>query len=172
MKAMSSVKPQDVAVVLKILSLGDQAWRQIDLANQLELSQGEIAKALGRLQSVGLISGKRLNRSACEEFLIHGVKYMFPQVLGPLEEGIPTAMSFPKHRQKLARTEDDIFVWPMLGGGVRGQMIQPLYKRFPEAARKDEKLYSLASAIEILRMGRAREREFAEKYIRQSMMES
>ena len=60
---------------------------------------------------------------------------------------------------------DDTFVWPSVKGKVRGQMIIPFYPQLAEAALKDKEFYDMMSAIEILRMGRARERKAAEQFL-------
>lgn len=60
---------------------------------------------------------------------------------------------------------DDVFVWPSLKGKVRGQVIKPFYPQLAEAALKDEEFYDMMPAIEILRMGRAREIKAAEHFL-------
>lgn len=160
------IKPQDVALLIKILarkSVDD--WRQVDLAIELGLSQGEVAKALARLNKAGLVVEKRVNRSAALEFIIHAVKYVFPVELGSLAVGVPTATSAPAHKTSVVQSGDDIFVWPSLKGKVRGQVIKPFYPKLAEAAIKDEEFYNMMSAIEILRIGRARERKAAEQFL-------
>ncbi len=160
------LKPQDVALLIKILARKSvKDWRQVDIAIELEISQGEIAKALARLNKAGLVVDKRVNRSAALEFIIHAVKYAFPAELGPLAAGVPTATSAPAHKNSVVQTGDDIFVWPSLKGKVRGQVIMPFYPKLAEAALKDEEFYSMMSAIEIIRMGRARERKAAEQFL-------
>lgn len=160
------VKPQDVALLVKILSrksIGD--WRQVDLAMDLGFSQGEVAKALSRLCKAGLVVDKRVNRTAALEFILHAIKYVFPIELGSLAAGVPTAISAPAHKDSVVQSGDDVFVWPSLKGKVRGQVIMPFYPKLAEAALKDEEFYDMMSAIEILRMGRARERKAAEQFL-------
>ena len=93
MKSVSSLKPHDVALLLKILSKGKSDWKQLDIALELKISQGEVAKSLVRLRKSGFLSAKRVNRSAVIEFLIHGLKYVFPADVGALAVGVPTAIS-------------------------------------------------------------------------------
>lgn len=160
------IKPQDVALLIKIISrksVGD--WRQVDLAMELGFSQGEVAKALSRLCAAGLVADKRVNRTAALEFILHAVKYVFPIQLGSLTAGVPTAISAPAHKGAVVQGGDDTFVWPSAKGKVRGQMIIPFYPQLAEAALKDKEFYDMMSAIEILRMGRARERKAAEQFI-------
>ena len=170
MQQSAVIKPQDVAILVKILSrkhIGD--WRQVDLAIDLGLSQGEIAKALARLNKAGLVVNKRANRSASLEFILHAIKYVFPIELGSLAIGLPTAISAPAHKDSVVQSSDDVFVWPSLKGKVRGQVIMPFYPKLAEAAMKDKEFYDIMSAIEILRMGRSRERKAAEQFLERSI---
>lgn len=160
------LKPQDVALLIKILARKTaDDWRQVDLAMDLGLSQGEVAKALSRLSKAGLVINKRVNRTSALEFILHAVKYVFPIELGSLAAGVPTAISAPAHRNSVVQTGDDVFVWPSLKGKVRGQIIIPFYPKLGEAALKDIEFYEMMSAIEILRMGRTRERKAAERFL-------
>ena len=62
MKHTQAIKPQDVAILLKLISIGHSDWRQIDLSFELEISQGEIAKSLARLKKASLVIEKKVNR--------------------------------------------------------------------------------------------------------------
>ena len=137
----------------------------MEIAQQLGLSQGEIAKALSRLNKAGLVQDKRVNRTAALEFILHAIKYIFPAEVGALATGVPTAISSPAHEKMVVQTGDDVYVWPSIHGKKRGQMIKPFYPQLAEAALKDSDFYGLMSAIEILRVGRARERKLAEHYL-------
>ena len=141
----------------------------MDIAADLGISQGEIAKSLSRLSKAGLVNRKVPSRAAALEFVIHAVKYMFPAQLGPLSYGVPTAISAPAH-SKMVIDVQDIYVWPFPKEQHRGQSIKPLYPKLAEAALKDKKFYDLMSAIEILRMGRARERKQAEAYLQKNLV--
>jgi hypothetical protein len=161
MKSLSAIKGQDVAVVVKLLCLADQPWRQVDLAMALELSQGEIAKSLQRLSQVGLIFNHQPNQKACEEFLISAVKYMFPVQLGALTIGKRTGVSTSYFQKHLLQSQENMYVWPDLDGDTRGQMVYPLYPGLSKAASKDERFYHMMSAVEVLRMGKVRDKEIA-----------
>jgi predicted TIM-barrel fold metal-dependent hydrolase len=56
-------------------------------------------------------------------------------------------------------------VWPDAEGNVRGLGVVPLHRGVPAAAQKDKRLYELLALIDLLRGGRARERQWAEQRI-------
>lgn len=165
MQQSISLKPHDVAILIKLLLKKDEGWRQVDLAMDLGISQGEIAKSLVRLAKANLVHDRRANRTAALEFLIHGVKYVFPLEMGPIAVGVPTAISAPTHEKMVVQNSEDVFVWPYSQGKKRGQVIIPLYPKLAEAALKDRDFYDLFAALEIIRSGRARERKLAEQYL-------
>jgi hypothetical protein len=162
-------QPQDVALLVKLLAKKSEEWRQVDVAGEMGLSQGEIAKSLQRLIRAGLVNGKRPNRTAALELIIHAVKYVFPVRLGALAVGVPTGISSPAHVKMVVQNGDDVFVWASPLGKKRGQAIEPFYSKLAEAALKDKEFYNLMSAIEILRVGRARERKLAEQYLQKRL---
>jgi hypothetical protein len=172
MQQSISLKPQDVALLVKLLSLKEAQWRQTDIAAALGLSQGEIAKALSRLAKAKLIQDKRVNRTAALEFILHAIKYVFPAEIGPLVAGVPTGISSPMHQKMVVQHDEDPYVWPSVNGSMRGQMIKPFYPYLADAALKDLKFYGIMSAIEILRVGRARERRLAEQYLERKIKET
>ncbi len=161
MRQKDSLKPQDIVLIAKLMLLPEEDWRQIDVANALLLPQGEVAKALVRLKKSGLLTNKRVNVSGALEFLSHGLKYVFPAELGAVAVGIPAAMSAPFFDPDLLQGEGDLYVWPSSLGKTRGQIIIPFYPKMPEAVFKDKSLYELMASIEVLRIGRARERKIA-----------
>jgi hypothetical protein len=54
-------------------------------------------------------------------------------------------------------------VWPWRDGNTRGVGLEPLYKNVPHAALRDPALYQLLALVDVLRSGRARERNLAER---------
>jgi DNA-binding Lrp family transcriptional regulator len=172
MQQSSILKPQDVALLVKLLAKREYDWRQVDVAQEMGLSQGEVAKSLQRLVKSGLVHGKRPNRIASLELLIHAIKYVFPVQLGPLAVGVPTGVSSPAHEKMVVQGDEDVFVWPSSLGKRRGQVIRPLYPKLAEAVLKDKEFYDLMAAVEILRVGRARERKLAEQFLEKRIMSS
>ena len=165
MKHPSVLRSQDIALLVKIIAKPEFEWRQVDVAEEMGLSQGEIAKSLRRLIGAGLVQGKRPNRAAALELLVHGVKYVFPATIGALAVGVPTGVSSPAHEKMIIQNGDEAFVWASSLGKKRGQVIEPLYPYMAKAALRDREFYNLMAAVEILRVGRARERKLAEQYL-------
>lgn len=163
MRPFNGIKPQDIVILLKLVALGDSHWRHVDLAGALGLSQTEISFALERCRAAGFLDpGKKtLNKPALTEFLIHGLKYMFPAKPGPVCRGVPTAHSAPPLSRVIVAANEDHYVWAGEGGKVRGQAIEPLYPKAAAAAKADIKLYELLALTDSIRAGRAREHGLA-----------
>lgn len=163
MRPFNGIKPQDIVILLKLATLGDKPWRHIDLAGALGLSQSEISFALDRCRTAGFLDSAKKNvmKTALLEFLVHGLRYVFPARPGPLTRGIPTAHSAPPLSKSIVASEEDVYVWPWDNGKVRGQAIEPLYHNAPLAAEKDRALYELMALVDALRAGRAREKVIA-----------
>ena len=160
MRPFNGIKPQDIVILLKLVTMGDGRWRHVDLADALGLSQTEISFAMDRCRTAGLIDSdkKRVIKPALLEFLIHGLKYVFPAKPGPVCRGIATAHSAPPMSRVIVAATDDHYVWPCeQEGKARGQAIEPLYPNAPLAALTDSKLHELLALADVLRTGRTRE---------------
>ncbi len=162
-----ALRPQDVLVLAKLLAYRGLRPTMARLAQDLLLSSSEIHAALIRLNASKLIASSPERhhpiRKAVEEFLIHGVKYMFPAKRGEVTRGVPTGYAAPPLNRQIAAGADLPPVWPSASGKVRGVTFEPLYRTVPEAALKDPMLYELLALIDALREGRARERQMAER---------
>lgn len=65
-----------------------------------------------------------------EEFLIHGLKYVFWAEQGEMTRGMPTAYAAPPLAELLVSSAvEPPPVWPDPDGEVRGLAFQPIYKR-------------------------------------------
>lgn len=157
------MRPQDVVILLKVLASDDAHWRHLDIAQALDMSQSEITTSLDRSRRAGLIDEKKRKvfTSALLEFLIHGLRYVYPAEPGPLVRGVPTAHSAPPLASTIVADVSDTYVWPHVEGTVRGQAIMPLYPTVPQAAQKDPQLHELLALVDALRVGRAREQRLA-----------
>ena len=162
MAKQKGMRPQDLVILLKIACSADERWRQVDIAHDLFMSQSEVSEALNRSVLTGLLSDSKrtVHRRSLRDFLIHGLKFVFPARPGPMVRGIPTAHS-AEPLCHLIHAERDIYVWPYDRGNMRGQAIEPLYRTVPEAAANDECLHRMLSLADALRVGRAREQKLA-----------
>lgn len=159
----SNMHPQDILILLKIISLGKREWFHHTLAEDVGISQSEVSQSLNRSRTAGLIdaSRKKVMKMGLLEFLLHGIRYVFPQQAGAIVRGFPTSHSAPPLNKFFSDSE--AYVWPSAKGKVRGQAITPLYPSVLEAVQKDEKLYELLALVDAMRVGKAREKELAAK---------
>lgn len=162
MKKHNGMRPQDIVVLLKIVSIHNQQWRNIDIANALQVSPSEVSEALNRCRIAGLIDSKKrsVHTNSFREFLIYGLKYVFPVEPGAVVKGIPTAHSASPINEHIA-SGGDVYVWPYAKGNQRGQSIEPLYKTLPAIIQDDKMFYELLAIVDTIRVGRARELKIA-----------
>lgn len=156
------MKPQDVVVLLKMIALNNESWTSARLAAELKISASEVSGALERCRIAKLVDNtkRKVNVLALEDFLVHGLKYVYPPQPGAIVRGVATSFSAEPIKSKI-RQGSDSFVWPYKHGSDRGQSVEPLYRTVPEACLKDSLLYELLVIADTLRMGRVREMEIA-----------
>lgn len=169
-KKHNGMRPQDIVVLLKKIT--PQGWSMLnkDIAYSIRISPSEVSDALERCRIAQLMDANKtkVNTLALKDFLVYGLRYVFPIQIGNIVRGMSTAVSASPISDQISN-ENEKFVWPYKKGTTRGQAIEPLYKTLPEAALNDEDLYKLLVIAETLRMGRVRERDIAiqelDKYI-------
>jgi hypothetical protein len=156
MKKHNGMRPQDIVILLKIITLGDRDWQLKDLAQMLYISPSEITESLARSIEANLIdhNKKRVNRQNLLEFILYGLRYVYPASIGSMVKGISTAHSHPFMKEF---GNGSAYVWPDMSGKVRGESIDPLYPNLIKAVKEDEKLYKLLALTDVMRVGRARE---------------
>lgn len=178
------LKPQDVVLLLKLLANPEHLkWSQAHMAMHLCVSVSEINAGIKRLISVGLLqiappvllslaalnerlqSKKQVDKlyqpilSTCEEFLISGIKYIFPVKLGEMTAGIVTSYAAPIIKEHITSGSDPIFVWPYAEGQKRGISLMPLYPSVPKSVSlfRDSNFYDLLCLVDVLRQGNMRQ---------------
>lgn len=166
MKSHNGMRPQDIVILLKILTTSVEHWQYRDLAADLSISISEISESLARSHTAGLVdqSRRRVHRQSLMEFIEHGLHYVFPQLPGTLVTGIPTGHSHPLFKNQFDAELE--FVWPDEKGWMRGLAITPLHKGVTVAVRKDDNLYKLLACIDIIRLGKVREVKLALKELK------
>ncbi|MCD8177950.1 MAG: hypothetical protein LUE98_11215 [Tannerellaceae bacterium] len=169
MKKHSGMRPQDIVILLKITLCENKLWYIKDIANELFISQSEVSESLNRSLLAGLVSSnkRRVLKSALLDFLIYGLKYVYPVKPEGLVRGIKTSHSVPPLSEKIMSHE--VFVWPYAEGDSRGFAIEPLYPNVPKACLKDEKLYELLALVDAIRIGNKREYILAVKELKHKL---
>ena len=162
MKKHSGMRPQDILVLLKIISMKKPDWLNLDIANSLNISQSEVSEALNRCKIARLIDGdkRKIYINSFKEFLIYGLKYVFPAEPGAIVRGIPTAHSASPIKENFSSGSEN-FVWPYYKGIIRGQAIEPLYGTIPMVVQNDQLFYELLVILDTFRLGRVREIKIA-----------
>jgi predicted transcriptional regulator len=160
------MKPQDILVLAKIVSMGKNPWKGQDLAAELCISKSEISESLSRSKYARLLdfSKRKANAAAFLEFLSHGIRYVYPAIAKGRQKGFLTAFSAAPLNKKIA--SQAIVVWPSENGNAFGDSIEPLYPAVVPAIQKDKTLYEIMSLIEAIRIGKAREIVLAENELK------
>lgn len=167
------MKGQDVVIALK-LCVSAQWLGFARLSNELGMSMSQIHAGLKRLAESGLYSEatQQIRRHELVGFLTHGLPYVFPARLGQITRGVPTAWASPALAgTPLSSISADDFppVWPSATGNRKGASVEPVHSSVIQAM-KDPAMYALLSAIDALRVGRARERQMAEYELKQRLL--
>ena len=156
------MKPQDIVVLLKKLTTSGQSLSCRKLAESLGMSASSVSESLERGKKAHLIDrhNQKVNILALQEFLVHGIAYVFPVEAGRVGRGLPTYVS-ASPIQEVVNNGLEGYVWHYIKGTSRGQQIEPLYPTVPEAVLRDDELYQLLVIVDALRMGGARVKQIA-----------
>ena len=163
MKKHNGMRPHDIIILLKIVTYAEDNWYMKDVANELFISQSEVSQSLNRSLMAGLVSSnkKRVMKSALFDFLVHGLKYVYPVRPERMVRGMKTSHSAPPLSNIILSSET--YVWPYAEGDARGFSVEPLHPNVPKACLKDNKLYELLALVDALRIGSKREFNLATK---------
>ena len=162
MRNHNGMRPHDVVVLLKIISMNKDLNSKNDITNKglaesLKISPAEITHSLNRSTFAGLFEPikKRVNKQALLDFLKFGIKYVFPDQPSKIIRGIPTAHSAKPLSDMISSSDN--YVWASLKGKIKGQEITPLYGKIPEIIENDTFLYQSLALVDAIRVGRNRE---------------
>ncbi len=165
-----NLKPQDILVLLKLVAIHDNDWAYNSLALELGMSPSEVHSAIKRALSANLAIQKQDKivpyLRNLEEFIVHGLKFVFIPEKGEMVRGMPTGHAAPPMKDVFISDGEPPPVWPDSNGEVRGMAFSPLYKSVPKAAQIDSDLYELLVLVDVIRSGQARERDFAIKELK------
>lgn len=175
------LKPQDVVVSLKLLLASESRalLSYASLAQDLRLSPSEVHSAVTRGVKAGLLKKPQPGshqkmaepvRRSLGEFLIHGLKYVWPIERGAVTRGIPTCSSYQLVARDLnIATEQGTVVWAHPDGQVRGESIAPLYLKAVDVCQTDPSLYLWLAMIDSIRLRAGREAALACAWIEQQL---
>lgn len=188
------MKSQDIVILLKLVSLNEQEkFQEISkirnlpnhedpysvrgLEFSLGISKTEISASINRSISSGLAikehkSGRpKPNRRDLYNFIINGLKFVFPVQPGSITRGVATAFAAPMLINKLISAGDYNYVWPYAEGKEMGQAVKPLFRTVPEASKNDDLLYEYLALIDAMRLGNQREAGLARNLIEEKLMQ-
>jgi hypothetical protein len=170
LKEHNGMRPQDVIVLLKIISLNKADFKLTDLAQSLGISLSEVSDSISRSVYANLIAPDKKTpmRKAIYDFVIYGLPYVFPARPGALVIGVPTAHSAPPLSAAFGAV--DPVVWPDPDGTIRGQEISPFHPKQPYAAKLDIRLYEMLALIDALRIGKTREKKIAKEELKHKIL--
>ncbi len=140
------------------------------------VSKSEVNASINRSIAIGMARLDRksklpkANANALLEFIVHGIKYVFPANPSAIVRGIPTSFAAPVLKGKLMTAGEFIYVWPDAEGDDKGQSVQPLYKTVPMAVKNDQRLYGFLALIDAIRLGQSRERNLAAKQLEKMLI--
>ena len=181
------MKSQDIYILLKLVCLqqGESSrsahaesggcYSVRGLSAALGVSKTEVNASLWRSIDVGMAmkdrkSGyPRVNKKALLDFVLHGIKYVFPVRPAEIVRGIPAAFSAPMLEGRILSMDGYIYVWPHAEGCKKGQSVKPLFKSVPKAALDDESLYEYLALVDSVRIGNPREANLAAEMFKQRL---
>lgn len=167
------LKPQDLAIALKLVSIRGQWLPYAAFGDAMHLSRYEAHAAVQRLMAAGLVveieGPPRPVLAALRSFVIFGARYAYPAVRGEITVGFPTAHGAEPLKNIIAPSPEPPPVWPHPRGIARGPGLLPLYEKLPLAAADDPALYELLALFDALRAGQARERELSKNLLEERL---
>ena len=160
---VEALKPQDVFVACQLALVGQENATHEWLSKKLHLSLSTVFEAIKRCRQAKLVVGPdkkaEVVKSKLFDFLVHAVPVLYYQIKVAPVRGIPTAVFSPIFRDMFTKPGDLVTVWPYSKGKEQGEGLLPIYPTVPIACSQSQPLYQLMSAVDVLRVGKVRERE-------------
>ena len=162
------MKNQDIVVLSVLMKKGAETLPYAGIGKSAKISVSEAFASLKRLREADLVnSAHGLKRRNVEEFLLHGLRYIFPlKVTGEIANGMPTGFAAPVSSESFAVC-GAVPVWNCRHGNTEGRVCEPIYPTAPDAAAEDPEVYAHLALMDMLRGGRLRERRFAEEKLKE-----
>lgn len=160
------LKPQDLLVMLKAAAHPQRRWTYAALGEALLMTASQVHASVKRAVTAGLAAEHGRGEwepilPALLEFAVHGARYAYAAVPGPVKRGVPTSFGVAPLSEQISAPPGEVPVWADPAGTVRGPSLSPLYRSAPKAALADPALHRLLALLDALRSGRTRERALA-----------
>ncbi len=174
------LKGQDIILLILLRLNPKTAWTFESISAILGISASQCHAAQKRLKLAGLVginpeSPWHVSGTSCSELIIHSIKYFFPPKIGSVSRGIPTAHSAEFVAKNFTSEIDNQnnFVWRHPEGTIRGNSLEPIHssqlKFIPINSNFNElqkSMYEVLVCIDLLRVGRAREKNWAIDFLK------
>ena len=166
-----SLHPGDVVVALQLALRHERPLSEVAAGSARSI--GEVHNAIARLRSAGLVDPdtRLVEREPLLQFIRWGVAYSFPPTIGGSTVGVATASLDGNLGGTDGVPAQVEFVWPSSAGTSRGAALVPLHPRVPELAEHNPRLYVLLAAVDLIRVGGARERAAASAHLARLLAE-
>lgn len=165
------LKGEDIVLLLKLTHQSPD-WTVRTLENETTIPRSVVQRSLKRLWQAGLFDRRRraANVSQAEEFLIHGLRYVFPGSIDGESRGVATAWAAKPLSETVAAPSSDLPpVWPSARGDTRGLALEPLHSSVVDAAQRDPLLREQLTLVDAIRTGDARIRGLAAEMLRERL---
>lgn len=156
------LRGEDIVLLLKLVD-APADWTVRSLESETTIPRSVVQRAIKRLAHAGLYDerGRRVLISQSEEFLLHGLRYVFPGRVGGPTLGVPTAWAAAPLVGELAPTHELPPVWPAAKGTHRGLEFAPVHPAALEASARDPALGERLALVDALRAGGPRIKSLA-----------
>lgn len=132
------------------------------LSLELGISPAEMSGVVLRCRNLGLLNPDfTVQLQPFFKLLENGLRYFLPALAGKDSLGVPTAWGNPTVAKILRGPSSRIPVWAADTGEVHGPAVTPLFRSVPYFVTGHTKLYAALAAVDLLRLGGARETEVA-----------
>jgi hypothetical protein len=171
---VETLKPQDILVACQVALAGTTIPTHEWLGKTLHLSPSTVYEALKRCRQSKLVTGTcqggrsvgvKIVPQKLYEFLVHAVPILYyPRLVAPVR-GLPTAAFSPLFRERFTKPGDLVVVWPYSKGKEIGEGLLPIYPSIPIASSQNPTLHQMMAAVDLLRIGKVREKKAAASYL-------
>lgn len=147
------LKPQDVAVMLKLISRGPRNWQSKELAVELMLSNSELSASFQRIALAGMMEPGRMvvNTHGFLSYLLGRFKDYYPVKKREMCYGFPFTPTVAEDDRMVYGTKE-MWVWKEAGGNVYGMGVEPFFPQSVRCARYDSNMYQLLGLCEAIRV--------------------